>query len=261
MLLQAPDPSPYDLNFSVAGIHIRVSYTFWLGTLFFGYQLVRSFDQLPGSPGFPVLLMLWALCLLVSIGIHELGHSLALAYFGIHSHIVLYHFGGLAIPTSSRSIGRVGTQLSPSAQFIVSAAGPGMQVLSALVLMAVVYATGHVVEGIEWFPQSMAHGINQNATGFLDPPALRATVAFYLIPSVFWALLNLVPVYPLDGGQMFKAVVDGRGGRSAIWLWTSVVAAALMVLYGVRHEQWFLAILFASFAVANYQSLNPHERY
>ena len=73
--------------------------------------------------------------MLGSILIHELGHALAYARFGQPARVVLYHFGGLAIP---ESWGRR-RHLPPAERFIVSAAGPLAQLLVAA---AVGYVTG-----------------------------------------------------------------------------------------------------------------------
>ncbi len=106
MLLQEPPETPYDLRFQLLGFPVRVSWTFWLGAVVFGYEFARQIDFIAmaaglNSPGAGPLLLLWILCLLVSILIHELGHALAFRQFGIQSSIVLYHFGGLAIPIGS----------------------------------------------------------------------------------------------------------------------------------------------------------------
>ena len=42
-------------------------------------------------------LVLWIICVFVSILIHEMGHVLMGRLFGAEGHIVLYSFGGLAI--------------------------------------------------------------------------------------------------------------------------------------------------------------------
>jgi stage IV sporulation protein FB len=262
MLLQAPEPSPYDLSFTLLGIHVRVSFTFWIGTFLFGFQLVQGVDQsLENSPGFVPLLILWAICVLISIWIHEMGHALAFRRYGIESHIVLYHFGGLAIPTGSRSRYGMGTTVRPWQQFVISGAGPGIQMLSGLALVLGLWGLGYFVEGWGALPFFIESRINNSDSEILPLDALRAAVVFFLYPSVLWALLNLIPVYPLDGGQMTKAIVDWRGGDSSIWLWISVVSGGLVTLYAIQRQDWFLALLFGSFAVSNYQSINSHSRY
>ncbi len=100
MFLQQPAESPYDLRFQLFGFPVRIAWGFWVASIIFGFELVRGIEAYfgPDSPGRLPLLILWAFCLLVSILVHELGHALAFRQNGIESSIVLYHFGGLAIP-------------------------------------------------------------------------------------------------------------------------------------------------------------------
>src|SRR5207253_5525130 len=43
-------------------------------------------------------LAIWVACVFVSILVHEMGHVIAARAFGVWGQIVLYGFGGLAIP-------------------------------------------------------------------------------------------------------------------------------------------------------------------
>mgnify|MGYP003337157475 CR=1 FL=1 len=42
-MLTEPQATPFDLHFRVAGIPVRVSGLFWLGTLFIGWNACQSF--------------------------------------------------------------------------------------------------------------------------------------------------------------------------------------------------------------------------
>ena len=100
MFLQEPAQSQYDLRFTLMRIPIRVSWTFWIATFVFGYSLTQLMDRLLGITALACCpCYLSGRPLLVSITIHELGH--AFRRYGIDSSIVLYHFGGMAIPTRS----------------------------------------------------------------------------------------------------------------------------------------------------------------
>ena len=72
-------------------------------------------------------------------------------------------------------------------------------------------------------------------------------VNFYVWPSVAWALLNLVPVLPLDGGRIAKSIIEMNGGSFATALWVSVISATLLALWGFKSDQMFIGIFFASF--------------
>ena len=95
MMLRDPEPSAYDLNFSFLGFPVRVAWTFWLTAAILGWGISDGIDRVAGrvemdSPGAAVLLLVWAAGIFISILVHELGHSLAMRYYGISSRIVLY---------------------------------------------------------------------------------------------------------------------------------------------------------------------------
>ena len=206
MLLQEPGHSPYDLRFQLLGFPVRIAWTFWLADVVFGYGLVQSLDQVLGAASLGVmpLLLLWTVCLFVSILIHELGHALAFRQNGIQASIVLYHFGGLAIPTSSFSPDGGFVRLAPQQNIWISLAGPLAQIGSAAVVVAAVKAAGYRLTVFRWMPGPFYKipGLLEGAE--IDSAGLFALVTFYIFPSVLWAILNLVPVWPLDGGHIMR---------------------------------------------------------
>jgi Zn-dependent protease len=76
--------------------------------------------------------------------------------------------------------------------------------------------------------------------------------------NILWAILNLLPVLPLDGGQIalqFLVQQDPwQGMQRALWL--SVFTGGAMALFAlaVMHEP-FMMMLFASLAVSSYLAL------
>jgi len=86
-------------------------------------------------------LILWIGAVFISILIHEMGHALVYRFFGQATQVVLYHFGGLTVPTLW---GRRGARL-PQQQFRVSAASPLAQLMFVAVLIAVLKMAGYTV--------------------------------------------------------------------------------------------------------------------
>lgn len=256
MFLQSPGESPYDLRFNLLGFPIRIAWGFWVASIIFGFELVRAIEIIfgPDSPGRLPLMILWSICLLVSILIHELGHALAFRQNGIESSIVLYHFGGLAIP-HSESGSKFGRRRGHGSDVWISFAGPLAQLMSAVVLMAVVHVAGY---SMDLLPRLF--GFFGKIPGIMDgkpidSPGLYAILIFYLFPSVFWALINLIPVLPLDGGQIARSFVLMRGGDITHALWISVIAAGLTAAYGMSIGQTYLAIFFLIMGVTSFQAL------
>ncbi len=260
MLLQEPAESPYDVQFSVLGVPVRVSWTFWLGCVVLGYNLVDAMDRGFGndSPGRLALLLMWSACVLVSILIHELGHSLAFRQSGIGSKIVLYHFGGLAIPTNSYSSRRGFGGPSEASNLWIAFAGPLAQLCSAVVVIMAVMASSHYVPGLPGFLQVL----NDTFEGdWFQSKTLYALVYFYLWPSILWALLNLVPVWPLDGGRVTRSLVLMSGGRVEYSLYVSIAFAVALGAYAWSLEQPFMGMFMFWFAVTNYQELQQNSQW
>lgn len=222
-----------------------------------GYELVRSFDDLfaEAGPGMGPFLILWMLALFLSILIHELGHALAFRQQGIQSAIVLYHFGGLAVPIASLIPGRSIGRLTAKQNLWISFAGPLAQLSAAAVVAFGLKASGFKVAAMSAVPF-----VGERLMEFFDGelianPALFALSYFFIYPSILWALLNLLPVLPLDGGRIMQAIVSLTGGDQSQAYWISVGTGGLLAAYALTHGQTFMGIFFAMFAVQSFQML------
>lgn len=242
-VFQELPPTRYDLRFSIAGIPVRVHPLFWLIAVLFG------------SSGNLLLLPIWVLVVFLSILVHELGHALAFRRYGQRSQIVLHFAGGLTIPEPvSWGGGYASVGLTANQQIFISLAGPGAGFLFAALVVGIVLVTGGSVS-VDWLlgfipiPDAMMRFGGIIATAF---------VSMLLGVNVFWGLINLVPVYPLDGGSVARNVflqadpIDGV--RKSLWL--SVIAGGVVALGGlVFFGSIFMALLFGLLAFQSYQSL------
>ena len=90
---------------------------------------------------------------------------------------------------------------------------------------------------------------------------LNAMLFYLVLPSVFWALLNLMPVYPLDGGQIARElflIFNARNGiRYSLVL--SVITGAGLAALGLYGGQFFMAIMFGMLAFSSYQVLQQYS--
>lgn len=144
-----------------------------------------------------------------SVLVHELGHALAGRSRGLGVvEIVLHGFGGLT---------RFARPPSPAEGVGVTLAGPAAGLALGLALVPVRLAVGGV--------------------GVLD-----AAIAF----NVGWSLFNLLPMFPLDGGQVLFHVMARRGPTARAWRTTGRVGGALAIVVaavGVLRGDAFLVLV------------------
>ncbi|HWE24421.1 MAG TPA: site-2 protease family protein, partial [Myxococcales bacterium] len=170
------------------------------------------------------LFFAYVVIVFVSVLVHELGHALVGRAFGGSPEIRLEGFGGVTYPR---------LQERPSAwkQVVLSIAGP--------------------VAGL-------GLGILATAIARAFPPERGSPTANVLAlvqwTSVGWAILNLLPVLPLDGGHVLQAFLEGVRRRPSFALasWISAIVAGAVAIFGwyvLRSP--FLAIWFALFAINN----------
>lgn len=260
MMLQEPGQSSYDLRFSLFGFPVRVHWGFWLVAAILGWDLVAGIDrsmamQDVDSPGAGVLLVIWIACIFLSILVHELGHTLAFRFYGLDSQIVLYHFGGLAIPSSFGSWnGARQARIGPVEQIVISAAGPALQILLGISVWLIGLALK--VPMLEtrifdsWFGTSLA------IEGLPSSAAVAVLFTGIIWPSLFWAVINLAPVLPLDGGQIMRNVLmltrTAQPTRTAHMV--SVVVGGLLGLW-LLTGGGFGGIMFLLIAASNWQAM------
>jgi len=244
LLFQPPPPTRYDLRFSVAGIPVRVHPLFWLIAV------------LLGSSGDVLLLPIWVLVIFVSILIHELGHAFAFRRYGQHSQVVLHFAGGLTIPEPVYwGSGYANVGLTPNQQIFISLAGPGAGFVFAALIIAIVILTGGSVV-TTWLLGLIPLPVTASLP--FGGRVVTVLVSLLLWVNIFWGLINLVPVYPLDGGSVSRNLLlqadPMNGVRKSLWI--SVIAGVLVAIIGLLFlRSIYMALLFGFLAFQSYQSL------
>ena len=238
MLLNEPSQTQYDLHFHVLGIPVRIHPFFWVGALLLGLRANSK----------PVDMLFWIGAVFFSILIHELGHALAARYFGWQPHITLHGFGGLASYQP--------TYRNPTREILITLAGPVAGFLFAASIIGVIVASGHAVS-FDWDFDSVL----PIRWEFFQSRQANLLVLDLLFINIFWGLVNLLPVFPLDGGQIAREVlglVSPRDGlRQSLWL-SIVTAAVVAILAFTKLGDQFLAFFFGYLAYLSYQSLQTN---
>ncbi len=244
-MLQEPQRTDYDLKFSIMDIPVRVHPFFWI--------IVFMFSMGGRGSNFLPHLISHGLAIFISILAHELGHAMVGKMFGSHNvHVVIHGFGGLAIGARGRS---------RFENIQISAAGPGMGFL-----LAIPFAISFVKTplGQRWVfvnaPSMMDHVMRfVNATGGTTHVHLYLLMFIYsmLWVNIMWGLINLLPVYPLDGGQICSEIIGGDQvfGPSPLVHKISIGVAALTAVGFLKLGAIYAAFLFGYLGFVNFKML------
>ncbi|SPE39648.1 Peptidase M50 [Candidatus Sulfopaludibacter sp. SbA3] len=233
-LCDCPDSGIGEWRFRLFGIPVRVTVWFWIAILLIGGE------QRAGAEG------IWIAVCFISILLHEFGHVCAFRLFRERAEVVLYGFGGLAIP-------RQGVYGS-FPRLVVALAGPFAGFcLAGLTLLAASYSGALLRLGfVMVLPRLFVY------------PRVGGYSHWYILANdllwvnFYWGLVNLLPIYPLDGGHAALAIleqVDPREGRRRALILSAALAGAV-TMFGVLQHNYYLALMFAILAVSSLQLLD-----
>ena len=251
MLLGDPPRTQGDLNFVLFGIPVRVHPFFWLVAVLLGPWRSGAGEHVV------VLLLLWVVAVFISILVHEMGHAVTMRAYGFRPWVTLYGLGGLASYNHAQAYGSKGNR--PLSQILISAAGPGAGFLFAALIVGVLFLTGFVTRIVFGGPIGIDFDYARDRFG-----SLRALffVDQLLFINIAWGMINLLPVYPLDGGQISRELLTLKNPRQGIrWsLMLSIFfAAGFAVWAAVKWQSIFVAVLFGYLAFTSYMALQAYE--
>lgn len=217
------------------GINVRVHITF---LLLAGFRLLDSL----GAGGNLTFSAIWMALLFLLILTHEFGHCLAARMVdGDAREILMWPLGGLAFAHAP---------MTPWAQFVTVAGGPLVNVIWCVAIGVVVSSILGTTSWIEWNPfggdwvRKLTAAMATSGVGFSSAgtQVLFYSVVMYYIS--YWLLLfNLLPVYPMDGGQLFMTTIWPLVGlRNAMLTACRVGVGGAVVLGGLgfMHQHWML---------------------
>ena len=203
-------------QFTIFRIPVRVEPFHWVILALLG--IPRDLSDRNGL----IQMLLFMLAGFFSILVHELGHALTGRKFGVRNpEIVLHGMGGVAIFPGAR--------FTRKESFLTTFAGPGIQIILGLVAL-LIYSQIPFQPGISEFLWKL----------------------FFI--SIFWAVLNLFPIMPMDGGQMLHAALGDR--RIKITYQVGIITGVLLAITClVLKIGIFAPILFGYLAYQNHQRL------
>ncbi|HVX19539.1 MAG TPA: site-2 protease family protein [Acidimicrobiales bacterium] len=195
----------------VGGITVRLHVTFIALVALVAFAAASAGESAVGAVG-------WLAALFACVIVHELAHSLVARRKGVAVHeIDLLPIGGVSrlerIPENWRD------------ETVIAAAGPAASVVVALV----------------------AFGAAALAGTALWPPTVfgRSVLVRLGWVNLLLAAFNLVPAFPLDGGRVFRALLErgrSRGEATRIAARISRAFAVAMIAIGFLYNLWLIVI-------------------
>lgn len=213
--------------FKFSGIQVYLHFSWFLVAAY-------EFSQRSGLYDKPIWAAFEYLALFAIVLLHEFGHSLACRQTGgTANQIVLWPLGGIAFVNPPRRAG---------AMLWSIAAGPLVNVILFPVLSAAVMLT---------------------ATPMGDDPSDFSRLILHVWQiNILLLIFNLLPVYPLDGGQILRSLLWFPLGEirslqiaSVLGLIGAVVLAAIAWFRQLMEPMWiaFLGFFLVSQAIAGWQ--------
>jgi Zn-dependent protease len=209
-------------NFQLArifGIRIGVGISWFVVLFFFIAWVTPNFHEVLGGSETTAYLVAVAsvLSFFASLILHELGHALVARRNGLGvAGIDLWAFGGITRMN--------GAAPSPGVEFRIAAAGPLVTlgvVIVAYLLATLLMTSGHFFDVVG------------NRNGVHATPVV-VWLSWLAAINALVLVFNLIPAFPLDGGQLAHAAIWWRtGDRNRATHTTGRAGQAFAVLFGV----------------------------
>jgi Zn-dependent protease len=198
--------------FRVFGIDVYLHFTWFIVAAFYVMRLAQRYHS-------PVWGLLEYLALFGIVLLHEFGHALACRQTGgIADHIVLWPLGGIAF---------VRPPPRPGAYLWSLAAGPLVNVILLPFFLGLTFVAV------------------QGGWRYTSPDAYQFVVSVAYINAGL-LIFNLLPVYPLDGGQIVRGILwffIGPIRSLKIASFIGFIGAAAFALWAFRERSIWLGIL------------------
>jgi Zn-dependent protease len=193
----------------VGGTDIKIHVTWLALVAWYGFS---AYADGGGAAAFGSVVFL--LALFTCVLLHEFGHILMARRFGVRTHdVILLPIGGLA------RLERMPDE--PRQELLIAAAGPAVTLGIALAIFGVLRLLGAPVD---------TAGLTAGQSGL--PQEI-------LWVNVVLLVFNLLPIFPMDGGRMFRALLAMRLGLTRATRIAARVGQAGALLLGLSGLGFF----------------------
>ena len=124
--------------------------------------------------------LIFCACVTVSLLVHEFGHAMVAKYYRLNPTVILHGWGGLCAHERAEKDGH---------DAFIIAAGPAAGLAFGFISIATLFAIPNT---------------------FLETRPILESVLFNLVMiNIVWSIFNLMPLWPLDGGQLTRLGILG----------------------------------------------------
>mgnify|MGYP003303327020 CR=1 FL=1 len=224
------------IRFTLFGVQVSIHPTLWLTLAILGRAyMVSNMVELMSA-------LLFIIAAFVVLLMHEMGHALVGRRLGGGApSVYLAWLGGDCTNETAR--------LTRIQGVVMTAAGPLASLAVGLVTYLILclyvgdFGLGSVLS------VGFAFGV-MPAEVLMAYPPLAMFFFFYLIEvSFWWTILNMLPIFPLDGGQIMQGLMKSRVQMHAISLTVAIVLSLAFAVLGL----WLLSIFMILLAVLNHK--------
>ncbi|HSX11798.1 MAG TPA: M50 family metallopeptidase [Chlamydiales bacterium] len=168
--------------------------------------------------------LIWVLIISVSVIFHEFGHALTAVLFKQKARIQLIALGGVTMYD--------GPKLKFWQQFVITFNGP---------------LFGFFLFLLATFLLRIPHD---------NMPIWTTILRWTQFANLFWTVVNLLPVLPLDGGQLLRIVLEANFGVSGFKasLLVGAILAGLLSFYFFMVQAFLIGAFFFLFAFQSFDS-------
>ena len=224
------------IRFTLFGVQVSIHPTLWLTLAILGRAyMVSNLVELMSA-------LLFIIAAFVVLLMHEMGHALVGRRLGGGApSVYLAWLGGDCTNETAR--------LTRMQGVVMTAAGP----LASLAVGLVTYVILCLYVGDFGLASVLSVGFAfgvMPAEVLMAYPPLAMFFFFYLIEvSFWWTILNMLPIFPLDGGQIMQGLMKSRVQMHAISLTVAIVLSLAFAVLGL----WLLSIFMILLAVLNHK--------
>lgn len=167
--------------------------------------------------------LILGLVFMLTLLFHEYGHGLTARYFGKNPKIDLIAFGGYTSYNDN--------SLTKTQRFLITLNGPlfdGILILLAYYLLK---------------------------TNIFHNYYMRYFLHVTMRLNIFWGLINLLPIYPLDGGKILAYLLETSFGQKGLKtsLFIGNIAAILACIYAFSHNYYIIGFFSLIYGFQNLQ--------